>query len=589
MVDCRHCFNFHAIRDELMFRYLTFALAFALLALNTLNGFAQDWPRFRGPAGSGVASDSESLPTAWSPNANLAWKTELPGPGASSPIIVGGKAFVTCYSGYGLSQENPGNIENLVRHLVCVDLKTGEKLWQKDVKAALPEDPYSGIGVTAHGYASHTPVSDGENVYAFFGKSGVHAFDMDGKALWQAEVGMESDPPKWGSSSSPIVYKDTVIVTASAESQAIIGFDKKTGKELWRQEAEGLDGMWGTPTLVDVGNDRTDLVMCVANEIWGLDPSNGKLRWYASGNVSQQAYSSVVLDGKRVYAVTGRGGGSVAVDAGGSGDISKTNTVWTGRDSGSFASPVRHESKLYSVAGGILSVIDANTGERVEQIRLKGAQQTGGRFGSLDYPSPIVVGDRLFYLNGSGQMFVFSLGDELKQVALNQVTAEKEIFWGTPAVSDGRMVIRSAKYLYCVADKGETVKPEENQLAQADEAPPADAPRGGGPGGRTGGGAGGGNRFDPMSMFNGMDTNQDGQVTEDELEGNRMADRLKTLDKDGDKAISKEEFTTGITALFSRGGGGGRTGGGGGGGGNYGNRGEDTRPDRPQRPESVGK
>jgi outer membrane protein assembly factor BamB len=160
----------------------------------SLTGYAEDWHRFRGPAGSGLAVDSDSLPTTWSPEANLAWKTPLPGPGASSPIIIDGKAFVTCYSGYGLIQEKPGNIENLVRHLVCIDMQTGKKRWQKNVKASLPEDPYSGIGVTAHGYASHTPVSDGKNVYAFFGKSGVHAFDMDGKKLWSAEVGKESDP-----------------------------------------------------------------------------------------------------------------------------------------------------------------------------------------------------------------------------------------------------------------------------------------------------------------------------------------------------------------------------------------------------------
>ena len=350
MVDFSASFQLFFLRDAMMFRYSVLAL----LTIGSQTGYAEDWPRFRGPAGSGVAIDSDSLPTAWSPEANLAWKTPLPGPGASSPIIVDGKAFVTCYSGYGLSQENPGNIENLVRHLVCIDMQTGKKLWQKDVKASLPEDPYSGIGVTAHGYASHTPVSDGKNVYAFFGKSGVHAFDMDGNELWNAEVGKESDPAKWGSSSSPIVYKNTVIVTASAESQAIIGLDKATGKELWRQEAEGLDGMWGTPTLVDVDDNRTDLVMCVAKELWGLDPNSGKLRWYADATGAQQAYSSVVFDGSRVYAFTGRGGGSIAIDAGGSGDVSESNTVWEGSITASFASPVRHESKLYVVSRGVV-------------------------------------------------------------------------------------------------------------------------------------------------------------------------------------------------------------------------------------------
>lgn len=565
-----------------MIRKLTLPLALALVAVSCLNVNAQDWLRFRGPSGSGVADGSDAVPVAWSPNANIAWKTEMPGPGASSPIIVDGKAFVTCYSGYGLTQENPGEIENLVRHLVCVDMETGKKLWQKDVKVTLPEDPYSGIGVTAHGYASHTPVSDGKNVYAFFGKSGVHAFDMDGNKLWDAEVGKESDPTKWGSSSSPIVYKNIVIVTASAESQSIIGFDKESGKELWRQEAKGLDGMWGTPTLIKVDDSRTDLVMCVAKELWGMDPTTGELRWYADATGARQAYTSVVPEGNRVYAFTGRGGGSIAVDAGGSGNVSETNTVWTGRDTTSFASPVRFESKIYVMSRGVVTAVDTKTGERVQQVRLTGAQQTGGRFGSLDYPSPVVAGNRLYYMNGSGQMFVFQLGDEMEQIAVNRVTLDKEIFWGSPAISGGDMVIRSSKHLYCVTDKGDKVNPDDNVVEEA-ETPPA---AGGGRGGQRGGGQRGGGQRDPMAMFNGLDTDSDGQITEAELEGNRLADRLKTLDKDDDKKISKEEFRTGIASLFRRGGG--NAGGGGGGRGNGYQR-QDSRPDRPQRPKSAGK
>jgi len=485
-------------------------------------------------------------------------------------LIVAGRAFVTCYSGYGLTREDPGDIENLMRHLVCVDLESGELLWQKDVKAALPEDPYSGIGVTAHGYASHTPVSDGENIYTFFGKSGIHAFDLDGNPLWQANVGMESDPARWGSSSSPVVHNDTVIVTASAESQAVIGFDKRTGRELWRQEAEGLDGMWGTPALVAVDGDRTDLVMCVAKEMWGMDPASGMLRWFASATGAGQAYTSVIVNGRRVFAFTGRGGGSIAIDVGGTGDVSDSNTVWTGDETASFASPVRHDSKLYVVSRGILTVVDEQTGDKVHQVRLSGAQQTGGRFGSLDYASPVVVGDRMFYLNGSGQMFVFKLGDKPQQVAINRVTADNETFWGSPAVSNGRMILRSSGHLFCVIDKGETV-PEVDAVVASDE--DADrAPERGGPSGRRGGG-----RFDPNSMFASLDTNNDDKLSADELEGNRMADRIKTLDKDGDQKVSKEEFRNGISTLFRRGSRGRGNG--------YRGRGKDTRPERPQRPD----
>ncbi|NNE00898.1 MAG: PQQ-like beta-propeller repeat protein [Pirellulaceae bacterium] len=449
----------------------SFSLCVVWFALSGVVATASDWSRFRGPAGSGVAVDSDSLPTAWSPTENLAWKTPLPGPGASSPIIVGDKVLVTCYSGYGTTQATRRDIDNLTRHLVCVDLQTGRVIWQTDVPASLPEDSYYGTGVSSHGYASHTPVSDGNNVYAFFGKGGVYAFDLDGKQLWRADAGKESDPPRWGSSSSPVLYKDTVIVTASAESQSIIGFDKTTGQVLWRQEAKGLDGMWGTPTLVKVDDQRTDLVMLVAKELWGLDPANGELRWHASATSSQQAYTSVIKHGSRVYAFSGQGGGSIAVNAGGSGDISDTHTLWTGTVNATYASPVRHRSKLYVVSRGVLSVVDADSGDRVQQIRLKGARETGNaRFGSLDYASPVIAGDRLFYLNASGQVYVFGLYEKVKNLAVNQVTTAKEIFWGSPAVSDSRMILRSSKHLYCIADKGQTSAPIHQDVTESDVA-----------------------------------------------------------------------------------------------------------------------
>ncbi|MEL6111058.1 MAG: hypothetical protein AAFU85_34045, partial [Planctomycetota bacterium] len=225
----------------------------------------------------------------------------------------------------------------------------------------------------------------------------------------------------------------------------------------------------------------------------------------------------------------------------------------------------------------VLTVVDAETGDRIQQLRLRGAKQTGGRFGSLDYPSPVVVGDRLYSLNGSGQMFVFQLGEEMEQLALNEITTEKEIFWGSPAVSDGQMVLRSAKFLYCIADRGDSVPQDQSMIAKVDSTPDQSAsPQGG----RSGGGqSGGSRRFDPMSMFKQLDTDKDGKVAMTELEGNRMADRLKTLDKDGDQSISEEEFRTGISSLFRRSSGGGS---------GYGNRGADSRPSRPQRPESAG-
>ncbi|QDV23292.1 outer membrane protein assembly factor BamB family protein [Aureliella helgolandensis] len=444
-------------------------LAVYAMTIGCASGLAaEDWSRFRGPNGDGTARDSQPVPSQWSPQENLKWKAELPGAGVSSPIVVGDRVFVTCYSGYGVDRNQVGNIEDLKRHLVCVDSQSGRILWDKSVAAVMPEDPYAGIGVTAHGYASHTPVSDGERVYAFFGKSGVHAFDMDGNEMWQASVGTGSDPWQWGSASSPIVHDGLVFVTAAAESQALVALDAKTGQEVWRESAEGFDGMWGTPTLIQVSQSRTELVMSVPFEIWSFAPKTGKLLWYCEASESEQAHSSAVASDGVVYAFTGRGGGSIAVRAGGSQDVAKSHRLWTGSESDRFGTPVVYQGKIYLVAGGIVTVIDGTTGKKLSQTRLENdrssaatAPSTSGREGgrqsgrgggrSSDYASPVIADGKLYFVNGSGQTFVWQLGDELEQLSVNRVTDESESFGGTPAVSQGRIFLRSDKHLYCVA------------------------------------------------------------------------------------------------------------------------------------------
>jgi outer membrane protein assembly factor BamB len=160
-------------------RPLVAGFALILLAAFLLPGptAAADWPRFRGPNGTGLAADAAATPTTWSPTENLQWKTTLPGPGISCPIVVGPDVFVTCYTGYGLSREDPGDQRDLLRHLVCVDRDSGKIRWDKAIAPYLPEDEFSGLGLPEHGYATHTPVSDGEQVYVFFGKAGALAFD----------------------------------------------------------------------------------------------------------------------------------------------------------------------------------------------------------------------------------------------------------------------------------------------------------------------------------------------------------------------------------------------------------------------------
>lgn len=170
-----------------MLRYTTRSILIATALVLVSSSALADWARFRGPNGAGVGPGDRPTPTTWSESENLLWRVALPGAGSSSPIVVGDRVFVTCWSGYGMDRSDPGEQEQLRRHLISIDRKTGKTVWSKAVKPYLPEDEYRGM-FTQHGYASHTPVSDGERVYVFFGKTGALAFDMEGSQFEQLAV-----------------------------------------------------------------------------------------------------------------------------------------------------------------------------------------------------------------------------------------------------------------------------------------------------------------------------------------------------------------------------------------------------------------
>jgi len=440
--------------------------SFSLLVMLTFVGTAHaDWTRFRGPNGSGIAPDNQPVPTTWSDTENLKWKFALPGPGSSSPIVVGNKVFITCWSGYATDPQNPGSLEDLKRHLICVDRATGKELWNRAIKAKLPEGRYGGM-FAQHGYASHTPVSDGKNVYVHFGKSGVFAFDLDGKQLWQGDVGDGLNARNWGSSSSPILHNNLLIVTASAESQAMVAFDTGNGREVWRQVAGGFDNTWGSPVVASV-DGRDDIVLSVPGEIWGINPETGKLRWFSAGLRGDSVCGSAIVQDGVVYAMADRGGGSVAVKAGGKGDVSQSHVIWTGGNGSRIPTPVFWQGRLYWISGSLVNCRDAKTGQEIYSERLPGDEalaggqggqsgpggfggRGGGGFGAGDYASPVVANGHLYQVSRSGQTVVIKLGEKFELIARNRFTSDSSDFSATPAISGGQLFLRSARNLYCV-------------------------------------------------------------------------------------------------------------------------------------------
>jgi outer membrane protein assembly factor BamB len=412
-----------------------------LIALALIAGcpllLAADWPQFRGPGGSAISTDT-GLPTNWSYDDNIAWKTELPGPGTSSPIVVGTKIFLTCYSGYGLSEGNAGDQSQLKRHVICLDRATGKIDWTRDIAAALPEENFAGFQAL-HGYSSSTPASDGRNVYVFFGKSGVFAFDLKGKQLWRASVGTNTH--NWGSATSPVVHDDVFIINASVESGALVALDKKRGREAWR--VPGASSSWSTPVLVDAGR-KQEVVLSIQGKLGAFDPEKGTPLWQCSGIQDYTCPSVVAADGV-VYCIGGRSAQCLAVRAGGKGDVTDSHKLWEANAGSNVSSPLIHDGHLYWVSdSGIAFCLNAASGQIVYQERV-GASRA---YGSVTY------GDgKLFCVSREEGAFVLAAEPRFNILAQNNMSPDNSVFNASPVIHDGQLLLRSNRYLYCVGKK----------------------------------------------------------------------------------------------------------------------------------------
>jgi hypothetical protein len=399
-----------------------------------------DWTQFRGPQGSGISQD-EGVPVTWSAAENVVWKTPLPGFGASSPITLGDKIFLTCYSGYGLDQDEPGGQEDLLRHVVCIDRAGGKILWNRSIKSSLPESEYGAGFVRLHGYASGTPVTDGKAVYAFFGRSGAWAYSLDGELLWKVSVG--GGTHGWGSGTSPILAGDLVIVNASVESQSLVALDKADGKRVWR--ADGIVRSWSTPALVDLPDGKQELVVSMENKVLGLDPASGEQLWECAG-VRDYVCPRVIAYEGIVYVSGGRKPQTMAIRAGGRGDVTETHKLWEVRNATKIPSPLYHQGLLYWVGNkAVACCLEADTGDTVYQQRL----EISGGGGDKVYASLILADGKLYAVSRQGGTLVLAAGRELKELARNNLD-DDSIFNATPVVSNSQLLLRSDKFLYCI-------------------------------------------------------------------------------------------------------------------------------------------
>lgn len=402
-----------------------------------------DWPAFRGPKAMG-SSDATGLPLHWNATQNVLWKTELPGAGASTPIVIGDRIFLTAYTGYFVPNQPGGDIHQLKRHLLAISMTDGRVLWDKPIAAKLPEEE----SIRDHGFAASSVAGDQEQVYVFFGKTGVFSFDHDGNQIWHADVG--SNTNGWGSAASPVLYKDLVFINASVESESLIALDRKTGKERWRAGGVGnpnsIREAWNTPLIVTADTGRDELVIPTAGTVYSFDPLTGQQLWSCKTDIAWYMVPSAIAANGVIYCLGGRSGtAALAIRAGGSGDVTDTHRLWTSQSGSNVSSPVYHDGHLYWAheSREIAYCIAAESGETVYEKRLP----RSGQF----YASTLLADGRLYYLSRSGKTFVLAAKPSFEQLAMNELS-DSSVFNASPVVSGNRLLLRSDKFLYCIEE-----------------------------------------------------------------------------------------------------------------------------------------
>lgn len=407
---------------------------------------ASDWPQFRGPTGQGVTSTA--LPVEWSDSKNLKWKAALPGPGSSSPIIWKDRIFVTCYTGYAMKRQgDAGKIDELKRHLLCINRADGKILWTATVEGnGAVEDKFQGF-IQDHGYASSTPVTDGETVFVYFGKAGVCAFDFSGKQLWKTSVGTMSSKIRWGSAASLILHNNNVIVNCAEESRSVQALDKKTGSVVWKAENPKLELCYSTPLLVKTG-DKEELVVSMPGIVWSLNPADGKANWTTTTEITGNVSPSMI-EHEGVLYVNGGFPNTLASAISLKGD--KHEVLWKSKNASYVPSPIMHEGHLYVTSHtGVARCINPKTGESVYEQRLP--LKAEGRGGSAVYASPLLADGKLYVVTRTGGAFVLKADPKYTLLGTNRFTDDDTDFNASPAVMGKQLLLRSNKFLYCIGE-----------------------------------------------------------------------------------------------------------------------------------------
>lgn len=421
---------------------------------------AEDWPHWRGPDGRRISTE-RGLPTVWSRDAGVVWRTPLRGLGVSSPIVAGDLVFLTSQLGLGplragghpalvrggpdpsgerpLGGQRVDSAGDGVAFLVSAfNRADGALAWEYEVEAAgdLPEAHQK------HNMASPSATSDGERVFAWFATGQLVALDMSGGLVWERHLARDYGPFEivWGHSSSPTVYEDLLILQCDHEPGSyLLALDRRTGDERWKVDRGAGLRSFSTPTVVP-GPDGDELIVNASERLDAYDPSTGEWLWSAGGPNQYPVPAATYDEHGTLYTSRGhRAGPYMAIRLGGRGDVGETHVAWRVPTGAPYISSILYYDGLIYMANGsgIVTAVDAETGRRVWQDRL----------GGIYSASPVAGDGKVYLFSETGETLVLEAGRELTVLAENDL-GERVV--SSPAVSDGRIFIRTDESLIAV-------------------------------------------------------------------------------------------------------------------------------------------
>ncbi len=411
------------------------------------------WPQWRGPEANGV-SRLANPPIRWSEDQHVQWKVPLDGQGSSTPIIWQDKIFLLTSIDTGeVIPDLPKPADQPARPfgitypntrfqfaVICLDRTSGMELWRRIAKEMVPHEGHHGD----NNFASASPVTDGRRLYVWFGSAGLYCYDLDGRLLWQRDLGPVNMRKSFGEGASPVVHGDRIVLVRDQEDQSyLMTLDARNGATVWRANRDEPSA-WATPLIVEHQN-KTQVITNASNRVRSYDLADGSILWECGGQVGNVTPSPVATQ-DTVFCMSGyRGSSLFALPLDSRGDISDSDHVTWSRDRGTpyVPSPLLLGGRLYFNQSNnpILSCVDAPTGRVVmSRTRLPAVRRL--------YASPVAAAGRLYLVGRDGAAVVIEPGGELKVLAINRLDEGCD---ASPALVGEQLFLRGSKHLYCLS------------------------------------------------------------------------------------------------------------------------------------------